>query len=208
MQRTTIQVIWAHPRSDSLTAAIADDMIKELRGLGRDVEVIDVYRSGFDPVLHEADEPDLENLDKQYTPEVMEAAARTAGAAAVIFVFPVWWYSMPAALKGYIDRVWNYGIFYGGGRRTGLPAVRWVGLAGDTEAKYTKREYDSMMAHHLNQGIAGYCGVSDSRLELLYDTFASEADDPATHITTLRQQARTIAAALHSQTGDTQATPR
>lgn len=102
----------------------------------------------------------------------------------------------------------NYGIFYGGGRRTGIPAIRWIGLAGDTEAKYAKRDFTSMMAHHLNVGIAGYCGVSDSRLDLLYDTFASEAEDPEAHIAGLRERARAIATSLKEAISATGADPR
>lgn len=195
MSRNTVEVVWAHPRTESLTATVASDVTQVLRGSGLTVEVSDLYRSGFDPVLREPDEPDWNNLDKQYSPEVMAASSREGGAAAVVFVFPVWWYSMPAILKGHIDRVWNHGIFYGGGRRTGLPIVRWIALAGDTQHQYEKRGYDTMMAHHLNVGIAGFCGVEDSRLELLYNTHLDKVD-PAVHITGLRDQARATASAL------------
>ena len=199
--RNTVQVIWAHPRTDSFTAAIAGDVIGELRQRKVNVETLDIYRSGFDPLLREIDEPELDNLNKQYSPEVMLSASRAGGAAAVVFAFPVWWFSVHAALKGYIERVWNYGIFYGDGRRTGLPTVRWIGLAGDPERNFTKRGYDRMMAHHLNQGIAGFCGAKDSRLDLLCNTFADNVEDPVAHFTQLRAQARATAVELAEQIG-------
>ncbi|MGC7556625.1 NAD(P)H-dependent oxidoreductase, partial [Pandoraea pneumonica] len=79
-------------------------------------------------------------------------------------------YSVPAIMKGYIDRVWNNGLFYGGGRRTGIAAARWIGLAGESAEAFRKREYDDLIARHLNIGIAGLCGIHDSRVILLHDT--------------------------------------
>lgn len=196
MQPIQIQVIWAHPRRDSLTATIAQQLIDQLAELGAHVDELDLYRSGFDSVLHAPDEPDWENPEKYYSNEVREHAARTMAATAVVFVFPVWWYSLPALLKGYIDRVWNYGLFYGGEHDQGIAAVRWVGLAGHSREKFQKRGYDRMMAHHLNIGIAEYCGVHDSRLELLYNTLGDDISDMPRHIEHLRSMARTSAAEL------------
>lgn len=46
-----VQVIWAHPRPDSLTATIASDVIEQLRTAGVEVDELDLYREGIDPVL-------------------------------------------------------------------------------------------------------------------------------------------------------------
>lgn len=199
MPQAQIQVVWAHPRIDSLTGTIAQDVEDALRRLGVGVDVIDLYRSGFNGALREADEPDWDNIDRPYSDEVMDYASRTREADAVIFIFPVWWYSLPALLKGYIDRVWNHGIFYGGGRRSGLVAVRWIGLAGDSSEAFRKRRYDDMMAHHLNVGIAGFCGVNDSRLELLYNTLGSDVPDFSALVKDLRAAAIRTAVELFEQ---------
>lgn len=190
VRKLNVQVVWAHPRGDSLTATITQDVIEELKHAGATVDEVDLYRLGFDPILREIDEPDWDDLDKQYSPEVMRHTSKTREADAVIFVFPVWWYSLPAIMKGYIDRVWNYGTFYGGGRRIGLGSVLWLGLAGETLKFYQKRNYDEMMAHSLNVSIAGYCGVDDSRMELLYNTLGSDIDDMGAHFAELREIAR------------------
>ncbi|MFZ4892872.1 NAD(P)H oxidoreductase [Plantibacter sp. Mn2098] len=189
-------VIWAHPRTDSLTATITSDVIEELTAQGFEVDEIDLHREGFDPLVREADEPDFITVDKQYTPEVMELAARTKAADALVFVFPVWWYSVPAIMKGYIDRVWNFGLFYGEGRRSGIAAARWIGLAGESAEAFRKREYDDMIARNLNVGIAGLCGVGDSRVVLLHDTLGDGIDDLDAHYAALRAQARSVAEEL------------
>ncbi|WP_067242939.1 NAD(P)H oxidoreductase [Microbacterium resistens] len=194
MPTSRIQVVWSHPRSTSLTAAIAADVITALRDAGATVDELDLARTDFDPRLLPVDEPDWEDPDHRYSDEVMAHASRSRSADAVVFVFPVWWYSLPAHLKGYIDRVWNHGLFYGAGRRAGIPAVRWLGVAGESEESFAKRGYDEMMARHLNVGIAGLCGIQDSRLELLYDALGEDIDDLDAHFTALRRRA--VSAAL------------
>lgn len=199
-----VQVVWAHPRQDSLAAGVVADVRQVIEQHRLDADVLDLYRLGFDPVLSQADEPDWEDLDKVYDPETMELIGRTENADAIVFVFPVWWYSFPAVMKGYIDRVWNYGRFYGDGRRIGIDSVLWIGLAGDTQHAFRKRNYDRMMEHYLNVGIAGYCGFSDSRVELLFDTFGDHVDDAEAHTVALREQAgEAVTAMLGRAFGET-----
>jgi len=63
MKTHRVQVVWAHPRADSLTASVVDEIVAELRAQGADVDELDLYRSGFDPVLGPSDEPDWGDLD-------------------------------------------------------------------------------------------------------------------------------------------------
>jgi len=183
-------VVWAHPREDSLTAAVVGDVLAELASAGIASDQIDLYREGFDPIVREIDEPDWDDLDKRYSAEVMEHIARSRDSRAVVFVFPVWWYALPAMLKGYVDRVWNHGVFYGEGRSSGVESVLWLGLAGETAEKFRRRGYDEMMARMLNVATAGFCGIPDSRLELLYNTLGTDVDDMPAHVAALREQAR------------------
>lgn len=199
MSEKIIQVTWAHPRSDSLTAAIVSDIVDELEDLGASLDLIDLYREGFDGTLGTADEPDWDEPAKQYTQEVMEHAVRTMIADAVVLVFPVWWFSLPGIMKGYIDRVWNYGLLYGGSHESRLKAVRWIGLAGLTRTSFRKRDYDVMMSRQLDAGIAGFCGIENSRLDLLYNTLADEVEDLPMHYRELRGQARTIVRQLFEE---------
>lgn len=189
-----VQLIWAHPRTDSLTAKVAQAIAEELSLRGWGVNELDLYRSGFDPVLQSVDEPDWTNPNKTYSTEVMELSAELASADAAFIVFPIWWYSTPAILKGYIDRVWNHGIFYGSGRKLPFDSLRWIALAGEPEASLAKRGLDKSMSHLLNVGIAGFCGARDSQVHILYDTLGEEAKDLTTHHMELILQARSTAA--------------
>jgi len=52
-------------------------------------------------------------LNARQTSDVAVEQQKVIAADAVIFQFPLWWYSMPAVMKGWFDRVWAYGLAYG-----------------------------------------------------------------------------------------------
>ncbi|MWC30884.1 hypothetical protein GON22_22600 [Paenibacillus sp. MMS18-CY102] len=80
---------------------------------------------------------------------------------------------MPAMLKGYIDRVWNNGYAYGTGKLH-HEQVLWLGLAGASFEHFEKRNYDKMLAHQLNVGMANYAGIANSKVEILYNTLDAD----------------------------------
>jgi NAD(P)H dehydrogenase (quinone) len=164
-----ILVVTAHPRSDSLTAHITKRYTAGLNKAGHAYEIVDLYKEKFNPLIFPKDEPDWDNPDKTYSEEVIHEMKRIESSEALVYIFPVWWYSMPAILKGYIDRVWNYGFAYGPNK---LPVqkIRWIAMVGETEKQFKKRNYHLMMEHHLNIGLADFCGVSDSKVHFMYNT--------------------------------------
>ncbi|MFD0587451.1 NAD(P)H oxidoreductase [Paenibacillus sp. GCM10027627] len=169
-----VLTVVTHPRTNSLTFAVAEQFVQGLQDAGHETEVLDLYRNGFDPVLREADEPDW--LDrKPYSPEVEAEIERMERHDALAYIFPIWWYNVPAMLRGYIERVWNYGYAYG---TTKLPHKKalWIGLAAATVDDFQKRDYDKMMDQQLNMGIANYSGIADSKLDILYDTLSSDRE--------------------------------
>ncbi|MDO5630306.1 MAG: NAD(P)H oxidoreductase [Paracoccus sp. (in: a-proteobacteria)] len=188
----SVQLVWAHPRVDSMTAHVVDAVRDELSRLDVAVAELDLYRAGFDPVLLPSDEPDWENLDKTYSDETMRLADDLRTRDTIIFVFPIWWFSIPAMLKGYIDRVWNYGIAYGNRRRLPIKTHRWIGLAGEPESAFNKRGLGEAMMRHLNVGISGYCGAEDSEVVCLYDVLGGATDDIVAHHAALIEQARNV----------------
>ncbi len=109
----TALLVVAHHRAGSLTAHIADRARVRLEKDGRTVDVLDLHAEDFDPRMTVADEPDWGDRDKTYSAEVRAHMRRIDAADLIVVVFPVWWYGLPAVLKGWIDRVWNYGFAYG-----------------------------------------------------------------------------------------------
>lgn len=168
-----VLLVVAHPRPSSLTMSAARAFAEGAAANGHLVEWADLAAEGFDPVLREVDEPDWSNPGKVYSEVVRREMERIERNDATVIVFPVWWWSMPALLKGWIDRVWNNGWAYGG--RSYPHARAWmIGIAGNGEADYAKRGYDAAMRTTLDVGTLGYCGIADRRLELLYGSMEGE----------------------------------
>jgi len=168
----TLLVI-AHPRRSSLTGQVADAFSEAAQANGHTFELADLAREGFDPVLREADEPDWNDPDKVYSAAVRREMQRIERNEATVMVFPVYWWSMPALLKGWIDRVWNNGWAYGA-RKFPQKRAWMIGIAGTDALSYAKRGYDAAMQTQLNVGILDYCGVKERRLQLLYGSIEGE----------------------------------
>jgi NAD(P)H dehydrogenase (quinone) len=125
-----VLIVYAHEEPHSFNAALKNTAIKTLEAAGHSVIVSDLYRMKFKAV---ADGEDfLERRDKHYLKrQLEEKAAAELGTLShdilteqkklrdcdlLILQFPLWWFSMPAILKGWVDRVMAMGFAYGGGQ--------------------------------------------------------------------------------------------
>ncbi len=187
-------VVLCHPRRNSLTGAITDAFIEELQAEGHETELADLYGEGFDPRLLEADEPDWERTDKIYSDAVQAEMARVARNDAMVLVFPIWWWSMPAMLKGWIDRVWNKDWAYGSLTLQHKRALA-VGLSASDAPTYAKRGYDRAIETQIVTGIFNYCGIADARFEYLHHS-TDGGERPAQMIAEARELARSFAEGL------------
>ena len=98
-------VVLAHPLSDSLCAHLAHEATDALRARGATVDVLDLYAEQFQPSLTEA-ERRLHYTTPEPGPDIVALQQRLAAADILVLVFPTWWFSLPAILKGWFDRVW------------------------------------------------------------------------------------------------------
>jgi putative NADPH-quinone reductase len=179
-----VLTVVSHPRVESLTFAAANRFVQGLKEAGHEADILDLHRIGFNPVLGENDEPDWSISRPKYSDEVEREIDRMQRYDALAYVFPLWWYSMPAMLKGYIERVWNYGVAYGSSHLS-HQHILWLILAAASPKDLAKRDYDKMIAHQLNVGLANYVGIQNSQIQYLYETLK---EDPK-HIETLLDQA-------------------
>jgi NAD(P)H dehydrogenase (quinone) len=89
-------------------------------------------------------------------------------------IFPVWWWSVPAMLKGWIDRVWNRGWAYDESRLKLERGLLIEVASGGPKTYDGHRGYRSAMETQLVQGVLDYCSVPQSRLELLLGATGDE----------------------------------
>ncbi|WP_228566393.1 NAD(P)H oxidoreductase [Nocardia sp. SYP-A9097] len=169
-RRPTALVVVSHHRTDSLTAHIARRTVAQLEATGHRVDLLDLHAEGFDPRMNVADQPDWNDREKPYSPEVEDHMRRVLAADLIITVFPIYWAYVPALLKGWIDRVWNYGFAYGRSKsRLAGKRMLWIGLAGATADDAIIPAIHTMLDTQLSGGIAYYCGLSDSKIAVLPD---------------------------------------
>ncbi|MEU9000455.1 NAD(P)H oxidoreductase [Streptomyces sp. NPDC059982] len=166
----TALVVVAHHRSDSLTAHTARRATAQLEAAGYRVDLLDLHAEGFDPRMNVEDQPDWGNREKPYSDETHLHMRRILDADVVIAVFPVYWQGLPAILKGWIDRVWNYGFAYGRSKpRLAGKRMLWLALGGATSDDPIAESMQSVLEAGLSDGIAYYCGFSRSTVGLLLD---------------------------------------
>lgn len=123
-----INVIYAHPSDGSFNAAIHRTVVDTLARAGHEVRDFDLYARGFEPRLSAAEHGAHYAQGENEAP-VQEYVDALRWAEALVFVFPTWWYGVPAILKGYLDRVWLPGVAFhlpadGGRIQPGLTNIR------------------------------------------------------------------------------------
>lgn len=104
-------VVYCHPRPDSFTAAVRDVVMAKLDQHGAQTRLIDLYGQGFDPVMT-AQELDHYEDQSRNQRGLEDAVADLAWCDTLIFIYPTWWYGMPAMLKGWLDRAFLPGVAF------------------------------------------------------------------------------------------------
>lgn len=97
-------VVYCHPSPTSFNAAIRDLVLARLSASGAKVRVSDLYADGFQPVLTGAEWQGYLDCPKN-TASVAPEVEAVRWCDTLIFVYPTWWYGLPAMLKGWLDRV-------------------------------------------------------------------------------------------------------
>lgn len=164
-------IVTAHPLPGSLTHAVAHRLADGVRDAGHSAEFADLAREGFDPRFTEADIARFQRLAPAPA-DVLAEQARIDRADALALVYPVYWWSMPGLLKGWIDRVFSQGWAYQeregrDERRLGHLAVHLLAIGGADMRTYARHGYFGAMRTQIDHGIFEYCGARVSTSELL-----------------------------------------
>ena len=167
-----ILLVKCHPRIESLTFKISESFKKGLLEANNIVEELDLYRTDFNPILFHEDEPTNGKLSS-YSKIVQSEFSRLKENDAVVMIFPLWWWSMPALLKGWIDRVWNYGLTYEP-QKHNIKKALIITLAAASDKEIKKFKYDDALEITLNRGMLKFCEIPDSQICILGGTNLGE----------------------------------
>ncbi len=177
-----ILVVYAHHEPTSLTGTLKNIALSTLGELGHNVAVSDLYGSGFQPVANKYDfttlsgnhfnymleQKEATKHDLGFSPDIVEELQKVKDADLILFYTPVWWFSVPAILKGWFDRVlvmgaaWDGGKIYEAGLLRGKKAMMTVVAGGPEEYYQPLGKHHATMKqilHPIHHGTLAFCGL-------------------------------------------------
>ncbi|MFF7022902.1 NAD(P)H-dependent oxidoreductase [Streptomyces klenkii] len=192
-QPKKILIVSAHPEPRSLNATLTAFAADHLRAAGHEVQVSDLYAMKWKATLdaddfpgHPGDRPlavmsdsERATLAGRLTPDVAAEQEKLRWSDAVILQFPMWWFSAPAILKGWIDRVFTAGFGYGptlpppyseGAPLMGRRALVSV-TAGARETSFSDRGIHGRLAdvlHPIQHGLFWFTGMTPVEPFVMY----------------------------------------
>jgi len=219
--------VFAHPDPRSLNGALRDAALDELEAQGHEVQVSDLYAMGWKSEVDRADFPAWSDATPlaialaskegyasgTLTADVSAEIEKLLWADMLILQFPLWWFSMPAILKGWVDRVFAYGFAYGvgehserrwgdrygEGRLAGKRAMLVV-TAGGWEDHYSPRGINGPIEDLLfpiQHGILYYPGYQVLPPFVLYQVDRFDDAHFASAVRELRERMRTLESTPH-----------
>lgn len=176
----TALIVHAHPEPGSFSTAQMRTATRSLQQQGYTVQVIDLYADQWSPVLDRQEfgspegpfKPQAEQMRAveagRLDPVVAEHLAKVLEADLLVLSFPLWWFSLPAVLKGWVDRVFVMGALFGGeyglfeeAASTGKKAMLLLTTGGSQES--FAGEHDGLgrledFLYHVHRGMLEFVG--------------------------------------------------
>lgn len=161
-------IISAHPSDNSFSNYLAQTLLAKSKENGWEVTWNNLYHKAFNPVLSPDDLQQIKN--NQVPIDIKSEQQKIKQADLISVIYPLWWASFPAVLKGYIDRVFTSGFAYKYGQAgvTGLLTGKKVILhttMGNTVEEYEEKGLIEAFKSIQGQEVFGFCGmeVTDHR---------------------------------------------
>ncbi|WP_278809628.1 NAD(P)H-dependent oxidoreductase [Obesumbacterium proteus] len=217
-----VLLVYAHPEPKSLNGSLKNFTIQHLQNAGHEVQVSDLYAMNWKAALDANDSKNRlvetyfdASLDSQHafknglqSDDIALEQSKLLWADTVIFQFPLWWFSMPAIMKGWVERVYAYGFAYGVGEHNdshwgdrygegtlaGKRAMLMV-TAGGWQPHYSARGINGPIDDILfpiHHGILHYPGFDVLPPFVIYHTSKVNPDNYATICEKLGQRLDTL----------------
>lgn len=158
--KKNILVILGHPDVSSFCASIAKAYIEGTKSTDNDVRLLKLGELNFDPILWKG-----YNKVQELEPDLVKASELIEWSNHMVFVYPNWWGTMPALMKGFFDRVFLPGFAFK--YRDNSPF--WDKLLSgrtahlivtmDTPPWYYRWIYHRPGHNEMKRTILGFCGI-------------------------------------------------
>jgi NAD(P)H dehydrogenase (quinone) len=206
-----VLIVHAHPEPQSFNGAMTRVANEALLGAGHEIVVSDLYAVGFNPVsdrrnfltVHDpkyfrqqAEEGYAAGMDG-FATDILAEMHKLFWCEALILQFPLWWFGLPAILKGWVDRVFaSGGRVYGGGKWydrgvfAGKRAMCSITIGG-AAPMYSDRGLNgaiSSILFPINHGILYFTGFSVVEPFLVHSPARMMAEERAATLSRYRQR--------------------
>jgi NAD(P)H dehydrogenase (quinone) len=169
-----VLIILAHPNVESFNHAVSKTVAGRLSNKGYEVKTRDLYQLGFDPVLTLEELKNYENANFKHAQDILAEQEAILWADHLVLVFPTWWWSPPAILKGYLDRVFTPNFAFAvddNGTPKVSPlhgkTVSIIQTTGADEEFVKSEQMDEAVKKLFSTGIFGFCGMEVVHHEFL-----------------------------------------
>lgn len=155
-----ILIIQAHPNNNSFCQALAEAYEAGARASACEVRRINLHELEFDPILHHGNRG-----EQALEPHLAQAQKDIAWAGHLVWVYPNWWGSMPALLKGFIDRTLLPGFAYKYRAHSSLWDKLLTGRTAhllvtmDTPGWYYRWIWNRPGHNQMKHTVLGFCGI-------------------------------------------------
>jgi len=179
-------IVVAHHDPQSLTHGLAAQVAAGLSASGHTFEIADLAAEVFDPRYSAADQR-VHRTRAAPPADVLAEQARIDRADALVLVFPIYWWSLPGLLKGWVDRVFvnGWAIDYGPDtpvvKKLRHLQVHLLALGGADQSAFERHGYAKAMHTQIDYGIFDYCGAHVLTSALLLE---SESGGAQAHLDT------------------------
>jgi NAD(P)H dehydrogenase (quinone) len=214
--RPTALVVLAHPERRSFNGAMAGAAVETLREQGYDVAFSDLYRMGFDPVSDRRNFATVKNADyfKQqveedhatdvggFAPDIEAEIAKMEAADLMIWQFPLWWFSVPGILKGWVDkvfafnRVYGHSRFYDKGLYRGKRALLSLTTGGSGQDAYQPGGFNgdiNGILRPIQRGMLEFVGFDVLKPQIVWGPAQITEEDRKAHLAAWRERLKQIA---------------
>lgn len=158
-----ILVFLGNPTKDSYSGRLADAYEEGARTAGFEVERINIENLHYDPVLHQGYK-EIQQLE----PDLKMMQEKINWADHIVLVYPNWWISMPAYMKGMFDRMWLPGFAFNFDKETKKLIQRLKGktgrviIVGGSHSPFMTWWKFGDFTNEITHGILGFAGIKTS----------------------------------------------
>ncbi|KFI45048.1 NAD(P)H dehydrogenase (quinone) [Bifidobacterium bohemicum] len=174
---TKVLAITDNPEEHSLTNALGAAFLKGAKAEGAETDMIDLHGIGFNPVFGAEDRSHY--LGKAPMPaDLVPIQRKLDWADVVALVFPVYWFGMPAMMKGFLDRVLCRGYAFAGGAAMQGKRFHIMATAGGAKEWYDGNGLIDKLEHLICKDVlTDYLGVASAGFTMFYDVDSGREDE-------------------------------